>query len=281
MTSAAHSPPATNRALVVLGMHRSGTSALAGTFHKLGLDFGSNLMPPEEGSNEMGFWEHNSIVPIHERILRALDSHWSDPAALPVGWTERPEIQELAREIADVLRHDFARPGDWGMKDPRMCRLLPLWLPLFAGVDARPVFVVTSRHPFEVARSLAKRDGMSLDRSYELWYRHMAEAEAYSRGHPRVFLRYEALLADWRGAVGRALGTLDFPALAGGMAAHGAEIDAFLSPALRHNAADEARFRAEAPEHVQRLHARFSATPPGGWVGRLLHFLRGRPSFGG
>ncbi|MGQ9368815.1 sulfotransferase family protein [Azospirillum sp. ST 5-10] len=273
--------PTANRALVVLGMHRSGTSALAGTFHKLGLDFGSNLMPPEEGSNEMGFWEHNSIVPIHERLLRALGSHWSDPAPLPGGWTTRTEVRALAREIVDVLRHDFDRPGDWGMKDPRMCRLLPLWLPLFAEVGARPVFVLIGRHPYEVAQSLHKRDGLPLDRSYELWYRHMAEAEEATRDFPRVFLRYQALLEDWRACVGGALESLDVAALRAavdGPAA--AEVDAFLTPAMRHNAADEARFRAEAPSHVQALHARLGGAARrrrlGGWAARLLQVLRGR-----
>ncbi|WP_051340644.1 sulfotransferase family protein [Azospirillum halopraeferens] len=279
MTTAAK-PPA-NRALVVLGMHRSGTSALAGTFHKLGLDFGSNLMPPEEGSNELGFWEHNSIVPIHERILRALGSHWSDPAPLPEGWTDRPEVRGLAREIVAVLRHDFDRPGDWGMKDPRMCRLLPLWMPLFAEVGARPVFVFIGRHPYEVAQSLSRRDGLPLDRSYELWYRHMAEADAVTRGFPRVFLRYADLLADWRGCVGGALDRLGFASLRAAMdGPAGAEVDAFLTPDLRHNAADEARFRAEAPAPVQAMHDRLSAPGfaagrgSGGWLARLKSVLR-------
>ena len=283
-------PQEENRALVILGMHRSGTSALGGTFHKLGLDFGTNLMPPEEGSNEAGFWEHNSIVPIHERMLRALGSHWSDPAPLPEGWTDRPDVAALAREIVDVLRHDFSHPGDWGMKDPRMCRLLPVWLPLFAEVGARPVFVLISRHPYEVVSSLAKRDGLDRQQSYALWLRYMTEAERYTRGYPRVFVRYEDLLADWHSTIGMCLHKLGVKAHPANPDQAEADITAFLTPSLRHNAADHTRFHAEAPKEVRRLYdvlcqPDLNTRPdrdrlfrrleePDGWFGRLLNWAK-------
>ena len=47
-----------NTAVIVLGMHRSGTSALAGLLHELGLEMGSSLMSGRADENEKGFWEH-------------------------------------------------------------------------------------------------------------------------------------------------------------------------------------------------------------------------------
>ena len=60
-----------SRAIIVLGMHRSGTSVFTGVLSLLGVDLGSKLMPAT-GANESGYWEHQEVVGVNDRLLRAL-----------------------------------------------------------------------------------------------------------------------------------------------------------------------------------------------------------------
>ena len=89
------------------------------------------------------------------------------------------------------------------LKDPRICRFVPLWRAVLGRLGVAPKVVVPLRHPLEVAGSLARRDGMPEDEALLLWLRHCLEAEAATRGLPRSFLRYDDLVADWRPAVDR------------------------------------------------------------------------------
>ena len=72
-----------SRSIIVLGMHRSGTSALTGVLSYLGADPGPSLIPGIEGINPKGFWEHSEIVKVHNNLLTALGSSWDDERALP------------------------------------------------------------------------------------------------------------------------------------------------------------------------------------------------------
>ena len=124
--------------------------------------------------------------------------------------------------------------------------------------------VIPVRHPLAVAGSLARRDGFSPEKSVLVWSAYMLAAEAYTRDLPRAFVGYDALLGDWRGEVGRI------------EAAHGAalpkltdaaakKVDAFLSPDLRHNAAEDGLSRLGwAGEIAGAVHDWFAAKAAGG-----------------
>src|ERR1700690_93442 len=79
-------------ALVVLGMHRSGTSALTGMLHHLGVALGSRLMAASP-DNPRGYWEHSDIVATHERLMAALGWGWDDIRSLPAGFDRLEEAQ--------------------------------------------------------------------------------------------------------------------------------------------------------------------------------------------
>ena len=255
------------RALIVLGMHRSGTSALSGTLWRLGLDLGSNLMPPEEGSNSLGFYEHNSIVPIHEILLRAMGSHWSSTDPFPENWLESAAADEARASIRAVLDHDFPRgtSSDWGLKDPRLCRFVRLWRPLLD--DVEPCFILVRRDPAEVAASLNTRDGMALEDAAWLWWRYMSEAERDTRGAHRIFVDYDQLLSDWRGLIERIGAAFMLPgmsALALDQNGPGAqEVDRYLDPAERHHRARTMRDHTGLPEKVASFDAIFRAAVQG------------------
>lgn len=219
--------------VLVLGMHRSGTSALTRLLNLHGAALGDELMPAR-CDNPTGFWEHSAAVAIHERLLAALGRAWDDPRALPSDWLEHPAAREAQAGIGALLDREFAGHPAWAVKDPRLCRFVPLWRRAMAerGIDAVAVFAL--RHADEVAASLEARDGLPRGVGHLLWARYLLDALAGSEGMARHAIRYDALLADWQGAV-RA-----FVDATGLRLPHPADPDtvtAFLSPTLRHHAA--------------------------------------------
>ncbi|MBO6560736.1 MAG: glycosyltransferase [Nisaea sp.] len=223
----------TSTAVVILGMHRSGTSALTRVCNILGVELSDNLLPPVEGNNETGFWEHLDTVVTDEQLLTDFEMFWDDPRALPAGWTGTEAAEKARRTILEFLEKDFAGAKLWGIKDPRMCRLMPLWEPVLEEFGAEPVYVIMQRNPLEVARSLHQRDGLSTGRGLVLWLRHVIESERATRGKRRAFLSYDGLMADWQGTIESMAKRLDLP-LEKVSDESRAEIESFIRPGLRH-----------------------------------------------
>jgi len=215
-------------------MHRSGSSALTRVLNLHGMELGSRLMAPQT-DNETGFWEHQDIVDIHDQILKTLNSAWDDEI-LPDQWWLKTSLRPYRKELAKILLREFSQYRLWGTKDPRMCRLLPLWFPLFEKLKCRPVFVLGIRHPLEVAKSLEKRNGFSLQRGERLWFQHSLLLERSTRGFPRAIVPYEQLLSDWKNVVCRVQAALKAP---WPKIPADREIDQFLNPSMRHHKASE------------------------------------------
>lgn len=193
-------PAATRRAVVVLGMHRSGTSLAAGCLQRLGVDFGPRLMPPN-ADNPLGYFEHNDVVNLHDRALLALDRSWDDPHPLPAEWWRDERIVPYHTQLLGILRRDFSNAPLWGLKDPRLCRLLPWWESVWPDVSSRPLFLLVRRSPAAVAASLARREGMSAGTAHLLWLWHVLEAEHGSRPHDRLILDFDDLRRDENAAL--------------------------------------------------------------------------------
>jgi hypothetical protein len=178
--------------VVVLGMHRSGTSVLTGLLRLLGLWAGEEGdFPPADDHNQTGYWEHRSVWAVDEAILQALGASWSEIADLDLsrlGEGLRARFRERVREIV----RDLDRHGSWVIKDPRLCLLFPVW----REVLEHPLCVLIYREPLPVARSLAARDGFPIPYGIALWERYMREALAATRGLPRVLISHRELIAD-------------------------------------------------------------------------------------
>jgi GT2 family glycosyltransferase len=227
-------------AIMVVGMHRSGTSALAGTFDALGFSLGSDLLPANEQANAKGYFEHAQVVQVHEELLAALGMEWHDLRPLPEGWLRHRATARARERLGGLVAELVAGGGIAVIKDPRMCRFLPLWEQVLEQSGVRPLYAFIARHPVEVAASLRRRDDMSEYRSGLLTAIHQLEAEQASRGHTRVFLTYEDLVGDWRGQMARcyqAFGLGPLP-VEGPLAQ---AVDAFLDADLRHQRVDHAR----------------------------------------
>ncbi|MDB5477236.1 MAG: hypothetical protein JWP49_2747 [Phenylobacterium sp.] len=230
-------PADTQRAAyLVLGMHRSGTSAVTQLLGLAGADLPAEVMPGDE-HNAKGYFEPWRIALFNDERLRASGGAWDDVFGFPFRPLPRRDERKWLTRAEALFEAEYGQARHPLLKDPRVTVLMPFWRTLFddLGVSARVVIPV--RHPLAVAGSLARRDAFSAQKSVLLWTSYMLAAEAYTRDLPRVFVDYDSLLGDWRSEVGRI------------EAAHGAPlpkltekaskaIDRFLTPELRHNAGD-------------------------------------------
>jgi len=250
----------THHAILVLGMHRSGTSAVTRVINLLGADLGGDLLPPAE-DNALGFWEHRGIVKIHEELLDALGSSWHSVQPLPAGWLSTTAAITARGKLIDTLR-EFSNAPLWAVKDPRLCRLLPLWLLVLDDLNVRAHAVFVVRHPDEVGQSLLTRDGIPLAHTRLLWLQHLVEAEAASRDFSRVVISYDDLLRDWRGCVQR-MGSellLQWPV---SISEARLSVEQFLNPGERHHKLG-GKNDAPLPELAQQAYQSFIAKANGG-----------------
>lgn len=134
--------------VVVLGMHRSGTSATAGVLHHLGVRMGDHLL---EGNrwNPDGYYEDAEILMLNIGLLRAAGGSWARPPAAE-------KIDQAATfydgEIRRLVRQRMLR-GPWGWKDPRTCLTIGLYHRYLE--DPRYVYVTRKRR--DVVASLMRR----------------------------------------------------------------------------------------------------------------------------
>ncbi len=178
---------------VVLGMHRSGTSAVARGVQALGVTLGSPLLPPN-AENPGGFWEHEAIVDLNEKLLRALDLRWDSIRLIrPERW-DSDEIEACLADFSDLAARYFRGEHRWAFKDPRTMRLLPFWRRalLRGGFAPRYIFVV--RNPLSVAESLRNRNRFSVNKGQLLWLAYNLPAVSALRDSTVVFIDYDRLM---------------------------------------------------------------------------------------
>ncbi len=217
--------------LVVLGMHRSGTSALTRVLNLCGVALGKNLMRPQP-DNPAGFWENQQIVDFNDRLLSALGLSWDSTAPLPEHWKRSHEVLQIIDGICDLLRREFAGCDRWAIKDPRLCRLLPIWKCVFNKLGVRPRYVHILRAPHEVCRSLSARNGLSDGLCGQLWLRYVSDVQNATCGETVVTVTYDGLLRNWRHLVAKVGESLSIAMDLGDAAG---AVDAFVRPSMRHH----------------------------------------------
>ena len=230
------------KTIVVLGMHRSGTSAIARVLNLLGCDLPNTLML-EAPSNPKGHWESNSIMALNDAILHSGGSIWDDWQEFNPTWYDSPVVDDFMQQAATVLNAEYGTSPLFVLKDPRNCRLTRFWFDVLDRVAVTPLVVIPLRNPLEVVDSLEVRDGMHRDLAMLLWLRHVLDAEHGSRGCRRIFLTYENLLDNWAVMADRmqdALG-ISWPRFSTLTAM---DIEAFLDRGSRHHVRSESSVRS-------------------------------------
>src|SRR5277367_3745254 len=184
-------------AILVLGMHRSGTSAVAGAIRLLGATLPAQTIPAGP-DNPSGFWESLSILATNDWILNEGGATWYeclgfDANALDV----RTRVTALTFVMLSMTSEFGAAPLPL-IKDPRICLLMDFWLPALRARGVSPVVLLVLRSPEKVAQSLAAREHLPAAVSAALWLRYMLDAEYATRDCRRHILVYDDLLRDWR-----------------------------------------------------------------------------------
>ncbi len=183
------------KVLIVLGMHRSGTSAITRGLSVMGVELGSRLLPPVQGNNDKGFWEDIDIYDFDNEVLMALGQGWSSLTPIDDADIALLKKRGYFLRAVELLAAKIANTEIFGFKDPRVAKLLPFWKEVFAHCELDLSYVIALRHPISVAQSLAKRDAMDIERSYLLWLGHILPALAQSAGKPRIVTDYDQLMA--------------------------------------------------------------------------------------
>lgn len=268
------------RAILVLGMHRSGTSALTRVLNLLGVTLSQTLWSGNE-ANKKGFWEDPRIFNIHDQMLSSLGRSWDDLRALPDGWMESEAATNARAQLLDLLTKEFAGHKLWMVKDPRICRLLPLWQEIFDDLGVAMHCVLALRHPDEVALSLEARNQKPVAHARLSWLEHMAEAVLGTRHFPRTVVMYDQLMSDWQQAIermGREL-SLDWPVEPSSIRS---EVRSFLSDEERHHRVASLH-SDECSNLIDRLYAGLaSASSGGGWGvadGAARNYLESKQAF--
>ena len=227
--------------LVVLGMHRSGTSALSGVLNLAGIDFGleNKLIGPNKNDNAKGYWENREIMELNDELLSIAESSWDDFRKINFNFLQGSNARRIIDKARNVLIDDFASSNVIGIKEPRMCRLLPIWKDIFRQLDLNVKYVIACRHPFEVCKSLELRDGIKSEKAYLLWITYMLDIEEYTFGERRVFVSYEELLLSWQDVLKKIQSELDLSINLVTENNNILKINEFLSTNLRHYVAGD------------------------------------------
>jgi hypothetical protein len=177
--------------VLVLGMHRSGTSLCCHLLSALGVDMADDIVA--DATNAKGHWERLEIVEFHDRILGHLSRDYFGPFhdfALPVAWWAEPRVAQIRRDIVGFLEKRMG-DGYFGFKDPRTVRLMPMWHQIFNELELAPKVVLCLRNPAQVARSLHTRDGLDPANGEYRWLVHLVDFFRYANSYDFCTVEYE------------------------------------------------------------------------------------------
>lgn len=174
--------------IIVLGMHRSGTSLTTRLINMMGAYFApKNLWLEANTDNPKGFWERTDVLAINRGLMQANGCLWYqvdtwDDARIHI---PSPLMAGMKATLSELNQHQ-----PWVLKDPRMCITLPCWLQHLSS----PVAVITARNPLEIARSLELRNAMPIKYGLALWEYHAVGIIRHTYNLPKIFTSHEVML---------------------------------------------------------------------------------------
>jgi hypothetical protein len=187
-----------NHLILTLGCHRSGTSLIAKSLECFGVSLGPNAdwSGPD---NPRSFAEDRDVLAINEEILSRVGSAWDDPTPLdPYAFWPFDLRGGIDCALCTLLeRHRFPQHPLFGLKEPRLCRLLPAWRNSLDQIGCKVSAVHVVRHPHAVAKSLEKRNGIPIERGLALWLEYTRRARLDVDPTWRsVTVSYDRFMAD-------------------------------------------------------------------------------------
>lgn len=201
--------------LVILGMARSGTSAIARGLKALGVDLGEKLTPASERWNPKGFWEDTDVVyKINRGVLYALDHQWMSANLIEKLQYQSGALYDLKNSAIALVRQRIAMTPYWGFKDPRTAKLIPFWQEVFTALNLKDSYVIALRNPLSSAHSYQSLSGCDLEEALLLWLMHLIPAVEGTQNKNRVVVSYDLLMQDPHLQLNRIKIGLDLPDLA-------------------------------------------------------------------
>jgi GT2 family glycosyltransferase len=185
--------------ILLLGMHRSGTSLLGSLLKALGVGMPGQLLQGDQHNPE-GYFERDDVTELQEQLLRELGRTWTSASGclpLPPNWLALPSTQRVEAALQALLNAEATRQsGAWAIKDPRCSLLLPLWRRVCADLQIPLRLIASVRDPAEVMVSLLRRDaestGMTPWRTQQLWWHHNRRLLLDATGLPLMIVNYGA-----------------------------------------------------------------------------------------
>lgn len=186
----------TNKKLiVVLGMHRSGTSAVMNALACLGVSLGEDLLPAGV-DNPKGFFEDKSINELNVEMLDFIGQHWFSLSLVSDDDVEKLISLGYLEKATMMLQQKMGDTPIFGFKDPRVSKLLKFWVRVFANLDCTTEYVLCLRHPLSVVNSLLKRNRTPVRKGYLLWLSYNLSIVAEVKGQSLIALDYDRLMEE-------------------------------------------------------------------------------------
>jgi GT2 family glycosyltransferase len=182
-----------SRLIVVLGMHRSGTSVMTRGLQVLGVNLGNTFLPSQK-DNEKGFWEDIDLLSLNMEMLNTLGSDWYHLSPISPLDLEALHNKGYLLRAAELLRQKTSSTSTFGFKDPRVIKLLPFWKEVFSHCQFDVSYVLPVRHPLSVVKSLATRNGIEVEQGYLMWLAYVIASLTGSTGDKRVIVDYDRLI---------------------------------------------------------------------------------------
>jgi len=180
---------------VVLGVPRSGTSAIARGLKALGIDFGNDFVPSSQQWNPTGFWEDREITDnINCGVLYALNYAWDSVSIIERTCQHDKKLSALQNAARQVLEKRMQTTQSWGFKDPRTAKIIVFWQTVFASMNLNENYIITLRNPLSVAHSYHKLRHFDLETGLLLWLMHLVPAIDETHDKKRLIVSYEQLM---------------------------------------------------------------------------------------
>ena len=240
--------PAKQRAIVVLGVGRSGTSAITRGLGALGVELGDRLRGATWLKNPTGFYEDTDLLRLNKRLKRILQVRGDSVRLLEPDWWQQPAVRRLHDEAVATVAARFGRFPLWGFKYARTLRFMPFWRDVFAAAGLEVGYLMAIRNPLSVARSRARLDPWrgTQEKSDLEWLVNVVPYFRHVRERPFVVTDFDLFMADPAGQLARVAKGLALPTTAATEAGVAAYAGEFLDPSLRHSRHGHAELDGDA-----------------------------------
>jgi hypothetical protein len=178
--------------VVVLGMHRSGTSVITSVVENCGVATGSNLLSAGP-DNPKGYWEDEFIVNTNNALLRSLGYEWHSLVWLPLEKLQNSRLYHvLLADSVLYLRDLCSKHPHLVIKDPRMAITLPFWLQVFMQLGVDVSYIIAKRNAAAISHSLQTRDGFDKEYATQLIFLHWSSIRFFLPTQaPVLLVNYE------------------------------------------------------------------------------------------